>query len=481
VASTLRGHAMHNALMRRLALRGWAFLLVAGFVLLPAAGLAAQPSGKVVDLIQIKGLIDPPTASYLENRIAAAQDAPADEAIIIELDSSGGVVDSIPDIVRRIVSSRVPVVVWVAPRGASAASAGAVILEAGSLAYMAGATQLGAAMPVNLNSTAESAAEATRTTALITRLASLRGRTVPTELPSPGASITSAGAARSGAIDGVASSLAEVLRRMDGRSISVAGGGSVTLETWDQTQGEPSVGFRFEEMNLVARVLHAVVSPEIAFLLLLIGAFGLIFEIYNPGIGLAAIIGVAALAASFYAMNLLPTNWPGVLVVVIAVGLFVVDVQLSGFGLWSAGGVLGLIVGGGLMFSGAPAAAQLSPWAIVIAVALSLLFFVSVMTAALRVRLRRPIAGQEGIVGTVGVARTDIAPEGTVFTKGKLWRARTMETGIAAGSRVQIKATEGLVLLVEPHSHHDGDETLPETTDIPLPPSTSPNGDSPVP
>jgi membrane-bound serine protease (ClpP class) len=213
----------------------------------------------------------------------------------------------------------------------------------------------------------------------------------------------------------------------------------------------------------------------------LIGAFGLIFEIYNPGIGLAAIIGVAALAASFYAMNLMPTNWPGVLVVVIAVGLFVVDVQLSGFGLWSAGGVLGLIVGGGLMFAGAPAAAQLSPSAIVIAVALSLLFFVSVMTAALRVRLRRPIAGHEGIVGTVGVARTDIAPEGTVFTKGKLWRARTMETGIAAGSRVQIKATEGLVLLVEPDSHHDESEVLPDASDIPLPPSTSPDGSPPVP
>jgi membrane-bound serine protease (ClpP class) len=472
---------MQNARMRRLGLRGWSFVLVAGFILLPAAGLAAQPSGKVVDLIQIRGLIDPPSASYLEDRIAAAQGAPADEAIIIELDSGGGVVDSIPEIVRRIVSSRVPVIVWVAPRGAAAASAGAVILAAGSLAYMAGATQVGAATPVNLNSSGESAVESTRTSALMTRLASLRGRTFPTALRSPGASISSAEAARSGAINGVASSLAEVLRRMDGRTISAASGRSVTLETWDQTRGEPSIGFRFEEMNLVARLLHAVVSPEIAFLLLLIGAFGLIFEIYNPGIGLAAIIGVAALAASFYAMNLMPTNWPGVLVVVIAVGLFVVDVQLSGFGLWSAGGVLGLIVGGGLMFAGAPAAAQLSPSAIVIAVALSLLFFVSVMTAALRVRLRRPIAGHEGIVGTVGVARTDIAPEGTVFTKGKLWRARTMETGIAAGSRVQIKATEGLVLLVEPDSHHDESEVLPDASDIPLPPSTSPDGSPPVP
>jgi membrane-bound serine protease (ClpP class) len=441
---------MHNALMRRAVFRGWSLLLAAGIILLPAAGLAAQPSGKVVDLIQVSGLIDPPTASYLEDRIASAQGSPEDEAIVIELDSAGGLVDSMPEIVRRIVTSRVPVVVWVAPRGATAASAAALLLAAGNLAFMASDTQLGAAAPVNLNSTGQSRIEATRTDALTNRLSALRGRTASTALRNPDGSITSAQAARSGAIDGVESSLAEVLRSMDGRQVTVAGGRSVTLETWDRARQEPRVGFRFEEMNLFGRVLHSVMSPEIAFLLLLIGAFGLIFEVYNPGIGLAAIIGIAALAASFYAMNRLPTNWPGVLVVVVAVGLFVVDVQLSGFGAWSAAGVAGLIVGGGLMFSGAPAAAQLSPWAIVIAVLLSLLFFVSVMTAALRVRLRRPIGGEEAIVGTVGVARTDIAPEGTVFTKGKLWRARTMETGIAAGSTVQIKATEGLVLLVEP-------------------------------
>jgi membrane-bound serine protease (ClpP class) len=148
----------------------------------------------------------------------------------------------------------------------------------------------------------------------------------------------------------------------------------------------------------------------------------------------------------------------GVLAVIIAVALFVVDVQISGFGIWSAGGIACLIAGGSLIFSGAPSAARLAPWAIVVAVAGSLLFFVSVMTAALRVRLRRPITGEEAIVGTTGEAKTDIAPEGTVFTKGTLWRARTMETGIAAGSKVQIKAAEGLVLLVEPLSHEDGPE-----------------------
>jgi membrane-bound serine protease (ClpP class) len=172
-----------------------------------------------------------------------------------------------------------------------------------------------------------------------------------------------------------------------------------------------------------------------------------------------------ALGLTFYALNFLPTDWPGVLVVMVAIGLFVVDVQLSGFGVWSAGGIAGLVAGGLLLFSGAPPAAHLALWAIAVAVGGSLLFFVSVMTAALRVRLRRPITGEEAIVGTTGEARTDIAPEGTIFTKGTLWRARTMETGIAAGSKVQIKAAEGLVLLVEPLPHDEPVEAAAPRTE----------------
>jgi membrane-bound serine protease (ClpP class) len=445
---------MDNAAMHRIALRAWLVLLVAGGTLLIGVASPAQTGRKVVDVIQVKGLIDPPTAAYLQDRIRSQQGSSTDEAIVVELNSAGGLVDSMPALVQQIEGSSVPVVVWVAPRGATAGGAGALLLSAGNLAYMAGQTDLGSIAPVNLNAAFTDQAQTTSAVALARRLSSLRGRSVPAELTKAAGSMTSTQAARAGAIDGVASSLADVLRNMDGRTVSAGTGRSVHLETWDQAANGPSVGFRFEEMNLIGRTLHAVTSPEIAFLLLLTGAFGLIFEIYNPGIGLAAIIGITALAGSFYALNVLPTDWLGVLLVVIAIGLFVVDVQLSGFGMWSAGGVIGLVAGGLLMFSGAPSAAQLSPWAIVAAVVISLLFFVSVMTAALRVRLRRPITGEEGIVGTLGEARTDIAPEGTVFTKGKLWRARTMETGIAAGSSVQIKATEGLVLLVEPTSDY---------------------------
>jgi membrane-bound serine protease (ClpP class) len=181
-----------------------------------------------------------------------------------------------------------------------------------------------------------------------------------------------------------------------------------------------------------------------------LGAFGLIFEIYNPGVGLAGILGAIALVLGFYALSVLPTNWAGVLLIVLAVILLLVDLHTAGLGVFSVGGITALVAGGLILFSGAAAPLRLSPWAILAAVGLALVFFISVMTAALRVRLRRPITGEEAMVGTVGEATTDIAPEGTVQSRGTLWRARTMETGIAAGSKVRVKATEGLVLLVEP-------------------------------
>jgi membrane-bound serine protease (ClpP class) len=204
-------------------------------------------------------------------------------------------------------------------------------------------------------------------------------------------------------------------------------------------------------------LLHLVTDPDVAFFLLLFGMFGIIFELYNPGIGLAGIIGVVALLLGFYSLTVLPTNWAGVLLIVVAVGFFLVDLHTSGLGVWTVGGLAALIAGGVLLFAGVASTLQVGTWSIVAAVVVTLLFFISVMTAALRVRLRRPITGSEGIVGMVGEAKTDIAPEGTVMTKGTLWRARTMETGIAAGSKVKVMASEGLVLLVEPlHETHEG-------------------------
>ena len=439
----------------------WLTALATGLLLLAASPLRAQEGGdQTVDLIELTGVIDPPNAQYLQSRLEGAQDDDV-HAVIIQLDTPGGLDVSMRGMVGDILESDVPTIVWIAPGGARAASAGTFITYAANLAYMASGTELGAATPINLGGGDIEDTLARKVTndaaAFIEELALLRdrdpefARAAVTDAESIGATE----AVERGVVNGQAGSLRELLESIDGNTVTVGNDDQVTLETWDEATSSQSVRVRFQQMNLLQQLLHLVTDPEIAYLLILIGTFGIIFELYNPGIGLAGILGAVSLLLGFYALSVLPTNWAGVLLVILAVIFFVVDLHAAGLGIWTIGGVAALIAGGLLLFGGAPPDVRLSPWAIFAAVVLSLLFFVSVMTAALRVRLRRPITGEDAMVGTIGEAKTDIAPEGTVMTKGTLWRARTMEMGIAAGSKVQVKATEGLVLLVEPF---EGDE-----------------------
>lgn len=418
----------------------------------------AEPS-PVVEVIEVTGIIDPANADFLHGRLQGAQDTA--DAAVIRLDTPGGLEVSMRDMVRDVLESQIPVVVWVAPRAARAASAGTFIAYAAHLSFMASATEIGAATPVNLAGDGAGAAArkaANDAAAFLRELAELRGRDAEwaDEAVFSGASLGATEAAERGVVDGLASSLEDLLRAMDGKVVELADGTTVTLETWAEDVGAPSATVRFAQMNLGQRLLHFITDPEIAYFLLLFGIFGLIFEIYNPGIGLAGILGAVAVLLSLYAFNVLPTNWAGALLTLLAIALFIVDLQTAGLGIWTAGGLVALVAGALTLFAGASSAVELSGWAVAGAVAVTVLFFISVMTAALRVRLRRPVTGQDGIIGTVGEAKTDIAPEGTVLTNGALWRARTMETGIAAGAPVRVKATEGLVLLVEPL--HDQEE-----------------------
>lgn len=430
--------------------RSLSLLLIAVAVLWPPA-VAAQEPDRVVDVVELEGVIDPTTSDYLRGRLAAAQDDGV-HAVVVRLDTPGGLDVSMRAMVKEILDSDVPVVVWIAPRGARAASAGTFLTYAAHLAYMAESTELGAATPVNLGG-GESETLSRKATndaaAFLVEIAKQRGRNeeFAEAAVRDAASLGATDAVEQSVVDGMASSLRELLETMDGEAVEIRDS-TLTLETW--AEDTPSVTVRFHEMNLLQRLLHAVTNPEIAFLLILLGTFGLIFELYNPGIGLAGLLGSVALLLGFYALSVLPTNWAGVLLVILAVVFFLIDLQIAGFGVFTVGGVAALVAGGLLLFSGASPELRVSPFAIGAAVVLSLLFFVSVMAAALRVRSRRPVTGEEGMVGMIGEAKTDIAPEGTVLTKGTLWRARTMETGIAAGSKVRVMATEGLLLLVEP-------------------------------
>ena len=366
-------------------------LLVIGFgAFAGGESLTAQDAGRI-DIIEIEGLIDPPVARYLTTRLNGSEGA---QAVIVRLDTPGAIRIDEDELVAEVEGAPVPVIAWVAPRGSSARGIGAELAASADAFFRAQQT-------------------------------SVDGAAATEGLP--------------------ASSLTDVLRAIDGSALD----GS-TIEAWDEERGFPGVLLRFHELPVWDRLLHAVATPEAALFLVLLGIFGLIFEVYNPGIGIAALLGAASLALGVYSLGILPTNWSALLVIVVGIAALVYDLHIAGFGIWTALGMGAIAAGEWWLFPGGDAALDIDMLVGVGALVLTLVFFVSVMTAALRVRLRRPISDSEGIIGTIAEAQTDIAPEGTVLTNGTLWRARTMETGIAAGARVEVKATEGLVLLVEP-------------------------------
>lgn len=409
-------------------------------------GVAASAEKKTIDFIELKGTIDPASSRYLLRHINESSQGRS-HFIVVQLNTPGGLDISMRDIVERMLSSEVPIVVWVSPSGARAASAGVFITYAAHVAVMAPGTSIGAAHPVNLGGELDEVTSAKVTNdaaAYIRSIARQRGRNPDwaEKAVRESAALDAEEAARQNVVNFVAGSPRTLLEELDGRTVDVDGR-QVRLST-------QAVTLRFFKMGLLESILHAVVDPQIAYFLLLLGFLGLTFEIYNPGIGLAGVLGGVALILAFYALSILPTSWAGVALLLLAVGFFLADLHTGGLGIFTVGGVTALIAGSVLLFSGADEALRL-PWgAVAAAVVGMLLFFISAMTAAIRARLSKPVSGAEGMIGTEGLARTDIAPDGQVMARGTLWRARTVGAAIPKGSKVKVRSVSGLMLMVEP-------------------------------
>lgn len=433
---------LRGPLRRRLVLLG---LLAA--VLLTISPRAGAAERSTIDFITLSGVIDPVSSRYLLRQIGQAERSGA-QAIVVQLDTPGGLDISMREIVQRMLASRVPIVVWVSPKGARAASAGVFISYAAHVLAMSPATNIGAAHPVNLGGGEGDAVMTEKATndaaAYLRSIADERGRNrdwaerAVRESVSLGASE----AVHEKVADFTAGTLSTLLTKLDGREVEV-GGRTVTLSTGDYQ-------LRFHKMGLFESILHTAIRPEVAYMLLLLGFYGLLFELYNPGIGLAGVLGGVSLILGFYALSVLPVSWAGVALLVLAVGFMVADLHVAGLGVFTVGGIVALVAGSLLLFAGASDVFRLSPIVIAAAVAGTLLFFISAMTAALRARASRPLSGAEGIVGTYGTARTDIAPDGQVMAKGTLWRARTLGAAIPQGGRVRVRSVAGLMLIVEP-------------------------------
>lgn len=430
-------------------------LLALSFLSL-GAGAFAGADTRPIRVIEVSGVIDPTTSDFVRSQIDAAQEEAS--ALVVELNTPGGLDVSMRQIIQHMLDSRVPIVVWIAPRGARAASAGTFITYAAHLAYMADATELGAATPVNLGGgeTPETLEDKAinDAVAFITELARLRDRNVEwaEDAVRDAASIGATEAVEIDVVDGTASSMDELLEAIDGERAELAGDESVTLSTWDSSAERPTVAIERIGMNPLQRMLHLATQPEIAFMLVSFGTLAILFELYTSGIGLAGILGAVATLLGFYGLTILPTNWAAAALVVLGMAFFVVDLHTEGLGVWTAGGAAALTAGGLLLFAGAAPGIAVSPWAIAFVVATTVPFFVFAMTAALRIRRRPSVIGKESLVGLVGEARTDIAPDGTVMAKGALWRARSSGGAIPVGSKVRIEDSEGLMLVVSPES-----------------------------
>ena len=408
---------------------------------------AAAQEGPVVQVVDLQGVIDPTLAAYLEGRLNEAAETGA-EVVVVQLDTPGGLDVSMRDMVKRIVRSPVPVAVWVGPPGARAASAGVFLVYASHVAAMAPGTNLGAAHPVDLGNDTVEEKVVEDAAALLRSLAEQRGRDVEfaDQAVRESASLTEAEAFERGVIDldpATTASLTALLRALDGRSVETTAG-SATLDTVG-----PDVTIRFHKPGLLTRILHAITDPTIAYLLLVLGFWAIVFELSQPGIGLAGVAGAIALIMSFYALAVLPVNIAGLILILLGLVFFTIDVYTAGLGIWTVGGALALLAGSILLFGGVASAVAVSGWVIGLVVGGSVLFFGFAMTVALRARRRAAVTGSEGMIGLSGEARSDLSPEGQAWVKGALWKARAMNGPIPKGSRVRVRRIDGLLLLVQ--------------------------------
>jgi membrane-bound serine protease (ClpP class) len=407
----------------------------------------AQGDQPVVEVVDLQGVIDPTLAAYLQSKIEGAAESNS-TVVIIQLDTPGGLDVSMRDMVRQIVRSEVPVVVWVGPPGARAASAGVFLVYASHVAAMSPGTNLGAAHPVDLGNETVERKVVEDAAALLRSLAEQRGRdaTFADQAVRESASLTEGEAFDRGVIDldpQATASLTALLRELDEMTVTTAGG----LRTLSTSGGDVTI--RFHEPGLLTRILHAITDPTIAYLLLILGFWAIVFELSQPGIGVAGLAGAVALIMSFYALAVLPVNVAGLLLILLGLAFFTIDVFTAGLGVWTVGGTLALLAGSVLLFGGAAPAIDVSPWVIGMVVAGSVLFFGFAMTVALRARKRVSVTGSEGMIGLPGEARSDLSPEGQAWVKGALWRARALNGPIPKGTRVRVRRIDGLLLIVQ--------------------------------
>lgn len=415
-------------------------LALALLLILTAPALAGV--GDIL-VLTIRGPITPSVAEYVELGFERSAETGA-SLIVIEMDTPGGLDKSMRSINRQILSSPVPVVVYVSPPGARAASAGTFITLAADVAAMAPGTTIGAAHPVQLvGKQDETMGEkvVNDSAAYIRSLAEKQGRNGEwaEKAVRESVSLTETGALEESVIDLVAPDLDALLRSLEGREINHAGK-KIVLET----EGKELVRFG---MDMRRKILDTLADPNIAYLLLMLGMLGIFFEFSNPGAIYPGVIGTIAIILSLYSLQTLPVNYAGLLLIIMAVVLFVAETMVTSFGLLALGGVVSLFLGSIMLIRSPAPWLQISLKVIFPVVAFNSVFFLVVMQRVVATYRRRPTTGKSGMVGEEGEALEDLLPRGQAFIRGEIWEADCRD-GARKGERVRVVAIKGLTLSV---------------------------------
>jgi membrane-bound serine protease (ClpP class) len=398
-----------------------------------------------VNIIKVQDSINPGTQDYIERAISRSQEEGA-ECLIILLDTPGGLMTSMRGIVQAIMGSEIPIVVYVHPSGAQAASAGVFVTASADIAAMAPGTNIGAAHPVT--SSGEEAPKVMNEKVLNDMLAfarsiaQQRGRNEKwlEEAVAKSVSITAEEAFRNNVIDLVATDIPDLLQKLDGWELQRKGD-TRTLHTKGIEQ-------RTIEATWFYRVLGAIANPNIAYILLMIGLAGLYFELSQPGAILPGVIGGIALILALYALQSLSVNYAGVLLILLAIIFFILEIKVTSYGLLSFAGVIALVLGSLMLFPARGFGSQLSMSVFIPTIITVSAFFIIVASLAFRAQMRKPQTGAEALEGALAVVKKDLNPEGKVFIAGELWNAEADEN-IPSGETVRVVAVENLKLKVK--------------------------------
>ncbi len=417
------------------------FLIMFLSAIFLASSLAAAEQGDIY-IITIADAISPGTAEFIKSGIKTAEDNGA-ACIIIQLDTPGGLAESMRLIIQNILASRVPVVVFVSPAGARAASAGVMITMAADVAAMAPGTNIGAAHPVGAGGQDIDGKMSEKVindmVAQAKSVAQRRGRNAEwvEDAIRESVSVTETEALKENIIDLVAEDTDDLIRQLNGREIKDRG----TLKL----DGAAKIILK---ETLRTKILRAISNPNIAYILMMIGLAGLYFELSHPGAIFPGVIGGICLILAFFALQTLPVNYAGMMLIALAIIFFVMEMKITSYGLLSIAGIVSLLLGSLMLFEGDTPDMKLSLQVLLPTIIVISGFFVAVAGLVFRAQRSKPTTGSRGLVGEIGIVKKSLTPEGKVFVHGELWNARAREP-VEENARVRVVKVVNLLLEVE--------------------------------